>query len=115
VIFKELQYIPREERTCVLGVILLINRGTPISVFPILYTMGTSQSTGPLVHAIRMPDDGELLKDSMLQDEAVAVSEIGTAAWLLESESGTGRMEGVSIAPGCGQDQSSFRSELTGL
>ena len=62
----------------------------------------------------------EIIRD-IGQGTAVAISdgsfkdEAGTAAWIIENESGTQRMMGYVMVPGFASDQSAYRSEIAGI
>jgi hypothetical protein len=66
-------------------------------------------------------DDGLCLATALKEGFAIAVSDgsfketYGTAAFVLEGESSTGRIVGTVIAPGNAQTHSPYRSELTGI
>ncbi len=68
-----------------------------------------------------MEDQGVTITQALKHREAIAVSdgsfknEYGTAAWVIEGESSDSRMCDQVIAPGGPQDQSPYRSELTGI
>ncbi len=68
-----------------------------------------------------MKDDGHILAEALYQGTAIAVSDgsfheqYGTAAWVLEGENSMGRISGAVISPGTSQDQSAYRSVLTGI
>ena len=63
----------------------------------------------------------ESLATAIMNGTAVGVSdgsykkEAGTAAWVLESEDGSGWIRGNVVVPGFASDQSVYRSEIAGI
>lgn len=70
---------------------------------------------------IELSDDGFTLAKAIKQGDAIVISngsfkeQFGTASWELEGGSSDGRIMGVVTAPGTWKDQSTYRSELTGI
>ena len=66
-------------------------------------------------------DDGNSLAVALMKGEAIAVSDgsfkdkFGTSAWTIRGQDETVFMTGVNISPGQPDNQSAFRSELSGL
>jgi hypothetical protein len=68
-----------------------------------------------------MEDEGLTIAKAIKSHVAIAVNDgsfkedYGTAAWVLEGLDSRGGIVGKGIAPGCSQDHSSYRSELSGI
>jgi hypothetical protein len=74
-----------------------------------------------LVEHFTCPPDTSVIAHSIRQYEAMAVSDgsfqdsFGTAAWVIETDSGDSRLTGKVITPGGEHDQDAYRSELSGI
>lgn len=76
------------------------------------------------MHSLELVDDGRPLADALtngLSATIMAVSDgtfkntFGTAAWTIETENRGDLLTGSVVCPGHSDDQSAYRSELTGL
>jgi hypothetical protein len=73
------------------------------------------------VEKFAVTDGGRALADAIRLGHAIAVSdgsykdELGTAAYVLEGKTKMNRIVGVLKVPGLPADQSSYRSELSGM
>ncbi len=71
--------------------------------------------------SLDIPDDFNIIAEAIRNRSAVSVSNgsfkegYGTAAWVIEGDDARGRLVGRAISPGSEQDQSPYRSELTGI
>jgi hypothetical protein len=74
-----------------------------------------------LAHKLVIQEEGSHIAQSILEGDAIAVSDgsfknsVGTAAWIIQSSEGESAMEGRAICPGIDADQSSYQSELNGI
>ncbi len=71
--------------------------------------------------SLDIPDDFNIIADAIRSRSAVTVSDgsfkegYGTAALVIEGDDTMGHLVGRAICPGSEQDQSPYRSELTGI
>jgi hypothetical protein len=68
-----------------------------------------------------LTDDGQAIAAAIRAGNCITVSDgsfkskHGTASWVIEAESSDNRSTGDNITPGAPSDQSSYRSEVSGL
>ena len=66
-------------------------------------------------------DNGEHIAQAIIKGNAIALSDgsfknqRGASAWVIEGDNEIGRIKGWNMVPGSNEDQSAYRSELTGL
>ena len=73
------------------------------------------------VERFQNSDDGATIADAIRKGTAIGVSDgsfkdkHGTACWILQGETATGKIKCSCVVPGIGAVQSAYRSELAGL